>query len=698
MARIPVEPAQSGHLTLLQELKRRSVVRVALIYLGAAFAVLQGGGVLVEAFDLPQAFLTGIAVVLVLGLPLVIALAWALRIAPETDVAADHARVEDAAAWGTGVDARAWVAPRTIVVVVTLVLVGLALGLFVRAKRPGESAGVTVDSAAPRLSIALPDSARLALVGSAALGLGRTALALSPDGKVLVYAGAKPGSGTRLYLRALNDYRIEPIPGTEGAFAPFFSPDGRWIGFFAQDKLWKVPAAGGAVQPLADAPDAVGGAWWGQDRIVFSVNQGTVLRWIAADGGAPINLSSSTGIVDAPEPLPGGRQLLLTQLFGVGSAIKAYSPDARTLKPIVQPGQSPNYVSGVGLVFTRGTDLLVVPFDPDRLELRGGVVTIATGVRVEMGGGSQYAVGQEGTVAYVPGQAAAEGTFTWVDRSGNMTPLPFPPGTFAGPRISPDGAWLAVKVRDVHDDMWIYGLDSGTRRRLTEAGGGATPAWSADGSRVFFNSARDGTVKAYATSAEGGGPVVPLAAGGGAPLQVRDVAGDGAVLCNRSFPGNEYNLWLKVGDGNRSFIPLVVADSGLGVLTLTRLSRDGRWVAYTSTRTGSSQVYVQSARTPSEPIEVSFEGGEEPVWAPDGRELFYRNRQALMAVPVKTGGAHFEAGTPRRLFDLPDWINLPAYSYDISHDGRHFLLVRATEPPTAQEIRVLRLGVARAKR
>ncbi len=683
-----MESGKAGHPTFLQELKRRSVMRVALIYVGSAFAVLQGGGVLVEAFGLPRAFLTGIAVILVLGLPLVVALAWAVRIAPEGEVAAGVSREGVAA---VGADARAWVAPRTIVVVAALVLIGIVLGFGVRVKRPAESAGVTIDRGMPRLSVALPDSARLAFVGSAALGIGRTALALSPDGKTLAFAGVKSGGGTQLYLRSLDDYRIDPIPGTEGAFAPFFSPDGRWIGFFAQDKLWKVPAAGGAVQPLADAPDPVGGAWWGQDRIVLSILQGAVLRWIAADGGTPTDLSLNTWIVDAPEPLPGGRQLLL----GAGSSIYAYSPDTRTLQLILQQGRSPHYVVGLGLVFTRGTDLVVASFDPDRLELRGSAVTIATGVRVEMMGSSQYAVGQEGSVAYVPGRAAAEGMFTWVDRSGTMTPLPFPPGTFAGPRISPDGARLAVKVRDVHNDVWIYGLHTGTRRRLTEAEDG-TPAWSLDSRTIFFNSVREGMDRAYSISAEGGAPPLPLAEAGGTHLRVWDVGSDGAILCTRALPRNGNNLWLKVGEENPSFNPLVVADSAL--VTLTRLSRDGRWVAYTSARTGSSQVYVQSARTASQPVQLSVDGGEEPVWGPDDRELFFRNRQALMAVAVKTGGAHFEAGTPRRLLDLPDWINLPSYSYDISRDGRRFLVARAIEQSTAQEIRILRLSPAPTRR
>ena len=268
----------------LSELKRRRVVRAALVYMGAAFVVMEAADLLVEAFQLPAVVFSIIGIGCVAGLPVALVLAWAFDIGP-----ADAEELPDGSPAQTP-----WLTARSVTAVVVLVTFGVLLGMapqFLLDNSEGPSI-----TALRRYEILLPEDAPIEFIGSAPLAVPSLAMAITPDGNRLVYAGSANGGGTRLYVRALSDFEVRALPGSDGAYAPFVSPDGRWIGFFAEDQLRIVPIDGGDARIVVETPNARGGAWWGDDRIVYNDREGYAHWWVPVTGGTPTRSRSSDNV------------------------------------------------------------------------------------------------------------------------------------------------------------------------------------------------------------------------------------------------------------------------------------------------------------------------------------------------------------------------------------------------------------------
>ena len=525
--------------------------------------------------------------------------------------------------------------------------------------------GVTVWSVRPpgplppsRFAVTLPASDRLVPSG----------LALSPDGRDLVYVGIRDGV-TSLYRRSMDQLEVEPIRGTEGAEYPFFSPDGEWVGFFADDKLNKVSLAGGPSVALCDARN-FRGASWGQDNfIVFAARVFPGLMRVSASGGVPeevtIPQEASEGIHQWPDVLPGGKAVIFTQWSGSidDAKIAVQSLETGERRMLVD-GAHPRYAPTGHIVFARANSLWVIPFDSDRLEVTGAPTPVLEGiVGSRTIGIANFALAGDGSLVYVPGSTEGR-KLVWVDREERVTPITERIGSYEHPRISPDGALLAVAD---FPDIWIYDIARDTMSRLTTEGNNTFPIWSPDGEWVAFQSDQAGDSDIYRRRADFSGTAEVLLTKEFVQ-QPRSWSPDGKLLSYaEDHPASFLDLWVLPLEGEREPRPIVQ--------TTFRehdpdISPDGRWIAYESDESGQNEVYVQPFPDGGKRWPISTGGGGDPLWSASGRELFYLNGQKVMAVDVETE-PELRVGRPRLLFE---GSYRPGNQYDVALDGRFVML------------------------
>ncbi len=539
--------------------------------------------------------------------------------------------------------------------------------------------------------------------------LGDPALAISPDGSSLVYV-AGTTRGPQLFRRRIDEYEATPIPGTEGAKAPFFSPDGQWVGFFADGKLKKVSLAGGAPFTIATTTVAVGGTWAPDDSIIFAPGEVFELSRVSSAGGhvEPFtNLDSSKGEVTHrwPQVLPGGKALLFTIGVGGGSfeqgliALQSLEPGANksSKRILIAGGAFANYSPTGHLLYARGGTILSVPFDLDRLEVTGKPSPVLDGVMSHSNRGmAQFAISAAGDLFYMPGAGAFDDAhLVWVDLKGNSTPLPAPLRPYRFPRLSPDSRQVVIEVVDAAHNIWVYDTVRGTLTRLTFESGNHMPQLSPDGKRVVFSSQRLGPWNLYWKLIDGSGPDVRLT-NSADRNQATSWSPDGKMLLLDEITADRRSdIRVLSLDGPRQsdgtikpqvFLATPFSESG------AQFSPDGRWVAYVSDESGRSEVYLRPFSGPGGKIQVSTDGGGEPLWSPDGRTLFYRNGSRFMAAEITDRPAR-SSGKPRLLFEksfIGSGITDQS-SYAVSRDARRLFMV---ERPEA-ESQPVRLRVVR---
>jgi len=462
---------------------------------------------------------------------------------------------------------------------------------------------------------------------------------LSPDGTHLAYVARQSGT-QQLYLRAMNSLEARPIPGTEGAIEPFFSPDGQWLGFFAGGKMKKVSLSGGAAVTLGDAPAPRGASWGSQGMIAFTPTTGSVLQQMSEAGGAPqplTRLEKGDGNHRWPEFLPGGKVVLFAFPSASGSGANAQvavlSLGTGDRRNLIQAGTQPRYAPSGHLVYAQGGSLMAVPFDPQRLEVTGAAVPVVEGVvQAPITGAAQYSISTTGSLVYVSGSLqSAQSRLVWVSRNGVEQPLAAPAHAYQDPRLSPDGRRVAVSIAEQETHVWLYDLSRETLTRLTfEGNTNYTPVWTPDGKRIAFESNREGPYNVFWQLADGSGGLERLTTS--EYLQgPSSWSPDGQLLAFHEInPATGVDIWvLRLGDPS--------ASSGQGRKAQPflrtpfneaspRFSPDGRWLAYISDESGRYEIYVQPYPGPGGKWQISAEGGRGPVWNPNGRELFYRNR------------------------------------------------------------------------
>ena len=532
-----------------------------------------------------------------------------------------------------------------------------------------------VSGPAPHIAIALPPGQPLA-----GLEMG-IAVALSPDGSHLVYA-ARQGSIQQLYLRPLESLEAKPIPGTEGATGPFFSPDGKWVGFFAGGKMKKVAVSGGEALSLCDAPDPRGASWGSQGTIIFAPTRASALQKVSDAGGAPQPLTEIAKGEEShrwPEFLPGREAVLFAALYGGANwnnaeiAVQSLGPGER--RNLIRGGTHPHYAASGHLVYAQGGNLMAEPFDPQRLEVTGGAVPVVEGVlQSTFSGAAQFSFSATGSLVYVPGgDQANQRRLVWVSRSGVEQPLAAPARSYRGPRLSPDGREVAVAIEGQDTEIWLYNLSRETLTRLTfQRGTSYNPVWTRDGKRITFNIASGSEGGIYWLLADGSGGLQRLSEFGGGPYSWSP---DGKLLAfPKGTPTTGIGIWMLRMD-DRKAAPFLRTSFNEGAL---QFSPDGRWVAYISDESGRREIYVQPYPGPGGKWQISTEGGTEPLWNPNGRELFYRSGDKMMSAEITTH-PRFSAGKPKVLFvgqyQLSSNQGATA-NYDVSSDGQRFLVLK----------------------
>ena len=560
-------------------------------------------------------------------------------------------------------------------------LVGLLLAsvYFLSSRPPAIPADVAAPAPVSRFVITPPATAPLA--NQAGLDL-----TISPDGKRIAYLAVKPESSKiELYVRELDALEARPIPGTEavsvGAWNPFFSPDGKSIGYSAADRgLVSAAIDGRPPIKIADPPrPGFTGAWWAADNTVIYSSARRLERVSAAGAGTPAPLlpERQAGAIAAPVLLPGGHAVLFhAYADAAGDRVEVLDLDTGEEKTVVEGGSNPSYVDTGHLVFARGDTLMAVPFKVSELAVTGEPVALVQGIRRSSGGAADYALSANGTLAYVPGsaEAASSSAVVWVDRTGKVIGRAVPDlvANPRDPKLSPDGKRLLLVTGQENDgDLWSYDLSGRPPIPLALPNDNRSPVWSPDGKQVAFLSL---PMNAVMTLPADGSERTPR------PLHVQ------TYLAPQVWSAAGELIFTRVANsGDVVAAPIAATGEVRDVVASDSseihpaLSPNGHWLAYVSDRSGQREIWVQGYPE-GVPVRVSSNTGYDPLWSADGRELFYRQGDTVMAVAVETGN-EFSFAAPNPLFSGPyiQRANQGALSYDVARDGRFLMILPGDE-------------------
>jgi len=517
--------------------------------------------------------------------------------------------------------------------------------------------------------------------------------AISPDGTLLVYRGG-PQSGDRrsLFLRRLDQLTNVEMPGTEGGYAPFFSPDGKTVGFGGADgKLKRIGIEATALPSLVcDAETFLSGTWLANGTIVFSsIRHG--LRRVAAAGGAPeiiMPLDASRPEIDHHSPwiLPGGKALLFAvhageRKFRIGALVLATGER----KVLIEGGFNPQYSPTGHLVYATAEGVFAVPFDPERLALAGAPFKVIDGVATDPHNGvGNFSLSTTGTIVFEPKRPQARRTLAWLNRAGMSTPLPVEPRTFLAPRLSPDGRQIAVVVDEQdRQNIWMYRLDTRMMAPVTFEGRNHSPVWTRDGAHLAFAAERGDVRHVMWQPLDASTNAESLIASENTLIPGGWSADGGSLIYWDDPPTDNSELRVLTIDGRRSAL---LPDVGFRSMFPT-VSPDGRWLTYASLAGGRPGIYVQPFPGPG-PRRQLVDSGTEPVWSHDGRELFFRARRgappASAGLPPGDGIFALPFDPSRGAASAPEVQLFRARiadsegggpSFDVSSDGRRFLVV-----------------------
>jgi serine/threonine-protein kinase len=544
-----------------------------------------------------------------------------------------------------------------------------------------------------------PAVARLEIVPSAERALWAASpesrsFAISSDGTRLAYVGSATAYGDRqLMVRRLDEIDGSPLPGTAGARGPFFSPDGRWLAFFAGNEIKKILVAGGTplsvcrIESFRDNQEASGG-WISDDTIIFSTDQDENNLLVVPSAGGEAKVLTKTARESQergfgfPAEIAGTHSLLLTVKLATGPRhIDVLDLDSGVRKTVVADGDIAQYVENGYVVYRSGGTLRAIRFDSDRMEVVGDPAAVIAGGTPASG----FSISRAGTLAYVSGLAGVPGqrnggtrSLVWVDRQGRETPTETPERSYGSFRLSPDGSRAAVDIRDPGGSIWIWDFSRQALSRLTASSDpGTNPVWTPDGLRIAYNTVRANSPWVVTQRADGTGEVEQLT-NQPYPAVTKAVTPDGRAVLTAGAAG-------PGGAGAMGLVPLnqrtdgQVLLEGSGSQNNPDVSPDGRWLAYEADTSGVGEVYVRPFPNVNDGRwQVSTSGGRQPVWSRDGRELFYLDKDGfLTAVAIQPGQA-FRASQPKRVLQTRYLAPGASRAYDVSTDGRRFLVMKDT--------------------
>jgi Tol biopolymer transport system component len=526
-----------------------------------------------------------------------------------------------------------------------------------------------------------------------------TEFALSPDGRTIAFNASPDGSMEKgmLHVRTPDRPDATVFPGTEGACMPAYSPDGAWIAFWSYPKILKVAVKGGTPVTVSEPDNIPYGLVWAPDgRIIFGTADAG-LQYVSAAGGSAQPLTSVDAATESshrlPHMLPGGKALLLTSMvspMGNACRLEWLSLDTAKRKVLVEDAADGRYLPTGHLVFVRRGTLMAVPFDLARLAVKGPAVTLVPrlmqALNSQMGGDSgagQYSVSESGALIWASGSMYPDrpSQVYWVDRAGRAEPWTALGAKSVGSlRLSPDGRRVAATAMGFDRGVFVVDIQQETVTRSTPEGAQGwffPPSWTPDGKRLVFGWWRATYPNIWWTAADGTGNLEPLAASK-TDRRASGLSRDGKYLAFIELDDDAGGDILVMRMSDQHVTPFAATKASE---LFPEFSPDGRWMVYVSNETTRNEVYLRSFPDGKRTLQLSREGGVSPLWGPDGRELFYWNVgfTKLMRVAISPGQTP-SAGTPTLLFEFSGQRNGTLRTFDVTPDGRRFLIQKAVDP------------------
>jgi eukaryotic-like serine/threonine-protein kinase len=551
----------------------------------------------------------------------------------------------------------------------------LAVAAFALWRPPAVLAGKSV-----RLTIALPAGAELTSYP-----------AITRDGRTVAYAAREGGEDSQLYLRDLDSFDARAVAGASGARQPFFSPDGKWVAFFAKGFLQKAEVSGGAPIRLAEAAYPFGGTWTDDNHIIYTVSLSSGLLQIPAAGGSAVAISKPDGAANGyahvfPQTLPGTRSVLFTT-WGQNKGTAVLSLDTGKWQPVLPSTTfaAAMYDPSSGhqgrlLIVDEGAGIRSAPFDPQRPALTSADATVLDNVYYDIETEAQgwLAVSTTGTAVYASGNPAKT-SLVWVGRDGRIEPSDRKQDIYREVRISPDGSKAVVRTGL---NLWVHDLQRGTSTPLTSGNdSNILPVWSHDGRRILFASNRGGDWDIYSQQADGSAPADVLLKRPSDQFPY-GFAPDGTLLFTEIGPRTGRDLWTLSPDGKPSPFRVTSANE-----YAAQFSPDARWIAYASDESGRPEIYVASFPGGEHRLPVSTGGGGRPMWSPDGKDLFFVTGDALVSVGFQPDGT---VTAPRRVTDRSNFLTNDRFqSFSVSPDGKRILMIQRDPGSAPRQLNVI---------
>jgi serine/threonine-protein kinase len=524
-------------------------------------------------------------------------------------------------------------------------------------------------------------------------------MAVAPDGSAIVYTAGPDRQ--QFYMRRLDSDSVTPIAGSEFGSRPFFSPDGRWIGFLGPDGLRKVPSSGGASQLITVVDGGFLGAVWLPDDTIVYCTRRAVLRIGSRGDQKPSVLKDAqvAGVYRSPSAMPDGKGVLLEYADSATPKIQLLTISTGNMHDVTDGG-TPIALTGDELLFERSGTLFVAQFDPRHGGLLGAPISIAENVMVVPPVNLAQVAATSSLLVYARG-ATAPRTLVSVDRAGSALALLSVPGGAEDPRLSPDGKRVAMTVRSATDtDIWQADVQRRSMTRVTfERGEDEAPAWTSDGKRITYAGERAPNARATGNTAASGSPRDAIR---GLYWKPFDGSGEEETLLTSSHPHTgawshdgktlfytDYSpafageLWTYSRDDRQKRVLLRTTFS----TRAPAISPNGKWVAYTSSESGRDEIYVRPAGGPGGVVQVSVDGGEEALWSRSGDEIFFRDGTKMRSAMVRLTGGNFDTEPPKLLFDAP-YVRARRGGepgYDVGADGR-FIMLRNEPDPDASRL------------
>lgn len=506
--------------------------------------------------------------------------------------------------------------------------------------------------------------------------------AISPDGRRLAFSAAPAGGQLQLWVRPLDSFTAQALAGTERATYPFWSPDSRDVGFFADGKLKKIDPSGGPAQTICDAQEGRGGTWGPDGTIVFAPGVFTGIFRVAAIGGTPVPLTSPPNSGDSdrfPSLLPDGRHVVFLRLAGTGNndLLSVASLDSKEVTTVGRIHSNALYDASGYLLYQRDGNLVAQKFDTAHFSLSGDAFPVVEQVESDSGKGSAFfSLSSGGMLIYQSGEIGGKAQLTWFDRDGKELGTLGGAADIAKPMISPDGKKVVAPVTggSGKDSLWMFDVARGISSRFTFTDtDDGFPIWSPDGKQVAYTSDRAGRLEIYLKPASGVESEKPLITGEGESMPT-DWSRDGRYIAFQTQSRNtkKMDIWIQPMTGDQKPFPFVATDAEEMEATF---SPDGRWLAYTSDESGRREVYVVPFPGRGGKWQVSTSGGVDPFWLANGAELDYFSAdRKWMAVEVNGKGNDFAIGAAKTLFGDKPVPSALQQGLGLTRDGKRLLL------------------------